>query len=117
MSKSITKELPQTKHTDQLGYGLISTLISIIFGIIMTTLVLRLVFRLLGANPDASFVSWIYSFTAPLVAPFFGIFNENTLNLATGHLEVATIVALLVYGLIGGVLERATSWGGWHRTV
>jgi uncharacterized protein YggT (Ycf19 family) len=117
MSKSATKELPTKDPANQLGYGLVSTLISIIFGIIMTTLVLRLVFRLLGANPDASFVNWIYSFTAPLVAPFFGIFNENALNLTTGHLEIGTILALLVYGLIGGVLERATSWGGWHHSV
>jgi len=117
MSQPTLVKPKTTKLPNQKGYGLVASIISLVFGIITVTLVLRLIFRLLGANPDAAFVSWLYSFTAPLVAPFFGIFNENSLNLATGHLEISTIVALLVYGLIGGMLERAASWGGWHRTV
>lgn len=102
---------------NQKGYGLIAGIISLIVGIILVTLVLRLIFRLFGANPDAAFVAWLYGFTGPLVSPFVGIFNESSPNLATGHLEISTIVAIIVYGLIGAVLERATSWGGWHRTV
>lgn len=109
-----------SKHSpalaNQKGYGLIASLIGLIFGVIMITLVLRLVFRLFGANPGAGLVAWDYSFTAPLVSPFFGIFNTNAVDLATGRLEFETIIAIIVYGLIGGVLERVTGGFG-HRAV
>jgi uncharacterized protein YggT (Ycf19 family) len=104
-------------RTNQNGYGAIASLIGLIFGIILVTLILRFAFRLLGANPDAGFVSFIYSFTAPLVSPFFGIFNTNGVDLATGRVEFETLIAILVYGLIASVLERVAGIGGHHRAV
>ncbi|MCW2763441.1 MAG: hypothetical protein JWR85_3642 [Marmoricola sp.] len=103
-------------RTNQKGYGMLSSLVGIIFGFIIGVLVLRFVFRLLGANPDASFVAWIYSWSAPLVAPFFGIFN-HTVDLATGRLEFETLIAIIVYGFIASVIQGVTSWGGRRRPV
>ncbi|HCI79773.1 MAG TPA: hypothetical protein DHW02_08790, partial [Ktedonobacter sp.] len=39
-------------------------------------LVLRFLFRFLGANQGNGFVTWLYSFSYPFVAPFKGIFTD-----------------------------------------
>lgn len=80
-------------------------IINVVFGIILTLLALRLVLRLLGANRESGFVDFIYSTSQPLVGPFFGVFDTQA-RLSGSGLEVATLIALLVYGLIGGVLMR-----------
>lgn len=80
-------------------------IVNFVFGIILTVLALRFVLRLLGANGANAFVSTIYNFSQPLVAPFFGIFNYQA-QLETARFEIATLIALLVYGIIAGILAR-----------
>ena len=85
-------------------------IISIIFGAIELIIGLRFFFLLLGVNPSASFVSWIYSLSGPLVAPFTGIFGAAT-TASSGAVvhsvfEPAAIVALVVYAAVGGILLR-----------
>jgi uncharacterized protein YggT (Ycf19 family) len=67
---------------------------------------LRILFLLLGANPGSEFVSWIYSVSQPLVNPFEGIFNTPELASTQGTmtLDVAALVAVAVYGIIGSLL-------------
>lgn len=86
----------------------VAHLIALIVSIIEAFLVLRIILMLLAANPDAPFTSWIYSWTAPLVAPFWGIFP----NAATrGHvLDAAAIVAVIVYAIFGGLVEGIAQW-------
>ena len=87
-------------------------MVSIIYalvGFIMIVLLFRLVFRLFGANPGNAFVSWIYSLSAPLTAPFAGIFGQPPIvegAEVAGVFEFATVVAIIVYGLVGGLLIR-----------
>ena len=73
-----------------------------VLGVIETLLAFRLVFKLLGANPDSSFVSFIYSVTRVFVVPFESIFSATATDglEATGVLEPATIVAMVVYAVI-----------------
>jgi hypothetical protein len=80
-------------------------IINVVFGVILTLLALRLVLRLLGADPDSGLVDFVYRTSQPLVAPFFGVFDAQA-ELSGSGLEVATLIALLVYGLIGGLLAR-----------
>jgi len=84
---------------------LVASVINVLIGI-------RFVLQLLAASQSAPFVNLVYSLSAPLVAPFRGIFP------AVGQrgfvLEPAAIVALVVYALIAaGVtrLIRVTSRG------
>lgn len=93
---------------DQRGYSLIGAIISFIFGIIITLVALRFIFRLFGANSANDFVNWIYQMSEPLVRPFFGIFNTQ-IDVATGSFEFETLIALLIYSLVGGLLTRLFS--------
>ena len=51
---------------------MIARILYIIIGIIEAIIGLRFVFLLIGANPSSQFVSWIYSWSNPFVAPFAG---------------------------------------------
>ena len=87
------------------GEGLISALISMVFGIIITLVALRFVFGFFNISALSGFISWVYDVTDPLVWPFFSILGREVPVLA-GSFELATLLALVVYGLIGGVLIR-----------
>ena len=78
--------------------------IYLIFGIIEALLVIRFVLKLLGANPEAGFASFIYRVSAPLVAPFVGLFGSPQVNGMV--LELESIVAIVVYGLIAWGLAK-----------
>jgi hypothetical protein len=69
---------------------------------------IRFVLSLLGANPDNMFADLIYSLSYPLVAPFFGLFGY-TLQYGVARFEFESLVAMLVYGLVGYGLARMMS--------
>ena len=72
-------------------------------GLLQALLVFRLVFKFLGANPQNGFVVFIYEKSQTLLTPFTAIFStERTQGIEnTGVLEPATIIAMVVYTLIG----------------
>jgi uncharacterized protein YggT (Ycf19 family) len=76
----------------------------LVFGVIDGLLLIRLVLKLLGANPRAGFSNWIYSVTDIFLGPFKNLLptvgNEQSL------LELSTVVAILVYALIGWAVAR-----------
>lgn len=79
-----------------------------ITGVIVALLALRLILLLLGANNTAAFVGFVYSLSGIFAAPFFGIFNyQPTYGQST--FEVSTVVAIIVYILVGwGIAKLAT---------
>lgn len=77
----------------------VGQLVSLIFGVVVALIAIRFVMLLLGANPDAGFVSFIYSVTGPLVAPFEGIFGAP--DVETGVFDPASLVAIPVYAVVG----------------
>jgi hypothetical protein len=77
---------------------------------------LRFLFRLLGADPASGFVGWIYSWSTPLVSPFAGIFGQNATVAGQGTVVASVfdwtaLIALVVYGLVVGILVRLTAFG------
>lgn len=85
----------------------LTTILSLLFGALEVILLLRLVFRLLGAHTQSDFISWLYSVSHPFVAPFNGIFNDQTLG-RHGVFEVSTLIAVIIYGLLAwGVVRLA----------
>lgn len=87
-----------------------ATIISFIVGIIELILVLRFVFKLFNANEGAAFVQFIYGLSQPLLAPFAAIFPN--LELANGFvIEISTIIAMIVYGIVGMLLKRLFNIG------
>ena len=87
----------------QAGYRLVQA-IYLIFGIIEALLVIRVVLRALGANPTAGFAQFVYGVTAPLLAPFVGLFGSP--QAGGSVLEIHSIVALVVYALGAWLLAR-----------
>lgn len=84
-------------------YGLI--------GFIVTLLGLRFVFRLVGANPANGFVNWIYDWSTPFVLPFAGIFGQQATVAGPGVVvqsvfDWTALIAMVIIGLIGGVIAR-----------
>jgi uncharacterized protein YggT (Ycf19 family) len=82
----------------------LTQLIYWVFGLIEGLIAVRLVLRALGANPSAGFAEFIYGVTAPLVAPFVGLFSNPQTQGSV--LEFTSIVALIVYALIAWLLAR-----------
>jgi len=76
-----------------------------ILGLLEILFAFRLVFKILGANPQSTFVSVIYSVTNIFIAPFNGIFRKAvTDGIETQSvLEPTLIIAMLVYA--------ALAWG------
>jgi hypothetical protein len=76
----------------------------LIFGVIEGLIAIRFVLKALGANSAAGFAEFIYGITAPLVAPFYGLFGSPA---AQGSvLEIYALVALIVYALIAWLITK-----------
>src|SRR5205823_2832689 len=81
-------------------------LVYLIFGLIEALIAIRFVLKALGASTEASFARFIYGVTAPLVAPFIGLFGNPASQGSV--LEVHSIVALIVYALLAWLIGRLT---------
>jgi len=68
-------------------------------GLVDVILAIRFVMKLLGANPTSGFVTFMYNISEPLVAPFRGIFGTPVTGGSV--LEPASLVAIVIYSLIG----------------
>jgi len=88
------------------GQVILARIIWLLTGILLILLAFRFVFALLGANPSNGFANFIYSTSHPFVAPFFGLFHYNVLNLGYARFEVYTLVAMAIYAVIGWILVR-----------
>jgi hypothetical protein len=91
---------------DTVGTGqlVIARIIWFVTGVILLLLAFRFVFALLGANPSNGFANFIYTTSHPFVAPFFGLFHYNVVNLSFSRFEIYTLVAMAVYAVIGWML-------------
>jgi hypothetical protein len=81
--------------------------IYLVFGVIEALIAIRIVLHALGANPNAGFAQFVYGLTAPLVAPFAGLFGNPQANGSV--LELQSIVALVVYALVAWLLAKLAS--------
>ncbi len=79
-----------------------------ILGTLEVLLGFRLIFKVLGANTESTFVDIIYSVTNVFIAPFTGIFRTaETAGIETQSvLEPALIIAMLVYVLLAWGIVR-----------
>ncbi|HUZ51244.1 MAG TPA: hypothetical protein VMU94_01785, partial [Streptosporangiaceae bacterium] len=54
-----------------------AAVVGFIVGVVDIIIAARLLGKLLGASAQSSFVNFIYALSAPLVAPFQGIFGDG----------------------------------------
>lgn len=76
-----------------------------IFGAIIALLTLRFVLLLLAANDTSAFVGAVYALSSIFAAPFFGIFSYQP-TYGEFTVEISTVVAILVYALVGWGIAR-----------
>jgi len=82
----------------------ITQLIWLLTGILEGFLALRVLLKLIAANPSSPIAALIYSFTVLFLVPFRGLTPTPA---ADGMvLEISTLFAMLIYGLIGWAIER-----------
>ena len=79
------------------------TILEIIFDVIAILLALRVLLKFLGANASTPIVNWLYATTDSLIAPFAGIFPNPRLS-GFFVIDVAAIIALIIYSLIAYVV-------------
>lgn len=82
-----------------------------LYGLVAILLVIRFVLKLAGANSANGFVSFIYSVTGFLSAPFDTIFNTSTTThgSVTSVFEPSILVAIIVYALIAWGIVKLLS--------
>ncbi len=79
-----------------------------VVGFIIALLALRAVLLLFGANRSVGFVDFIYSLSGVFAAPFAGIFAAPSFD-GKFYLDSSSLVAMLVYALVGwGVAKLFT---------
>jgi hypothetical protein len=73
-----------------------------VLGLLEVLMGFRFIFKVLGANPESGFVSFIYAVTKVFLAPFTAIFSTSSTAGAETKavLEPATIIGMLVYALL-----------------
>lgn len=87
-----------------------------IVGVIVGLLALRLIFQLLGANEGNGFVDFIYGLSGVFAAPFFGMFSYEP-SYGVSYFEVSTLVAMVIYSLIGWAIAKLFTLGSRRTEV
>ncbi|MBK7319456.1 MAG: YggT family protein [Anaerolineales bacterium] len=79
-------------------------LVWLLFGILEALIALRIGLKLIGANPESPIVALIYGFTYLFLFPFEGLVGSP----GSGNmvLELSSMFAMLIYGLIAWAMER-----------
>lgn len=87
-----------------------------ITGIIIALLAIRIILLLLAANQGNAFVDFIYALSGIFAAPFFGIFSY-TPAYGSSVFEVSSVVAIIIYALIGWAIAKLFTLGSSRETV
>jgi uncharacterized protein YggT (Ycf19 family) len=76
-----------------------AAIVGFLVGIVDIFVAARFLGKLFGASSQSGFVNFIYQVSSPMVAPFKGIFGNS--GSSTNSFETASLVALVVYAVIG----------------
>jgi len=102
------KEVRTTEHEagreQRIATFKATQLIWLLLGLLEAALALRVLFKLVGVNAANPFASLLYTVTDIFVAPFASLTGAPS---AGGMvLEISSIIAMIVYLLLGWALER-----------
>ena len=99
----------------------LSNVIWFIVGIMAILLIIRFILLAAGANESVGFSQLIYGLTDWMVAPFIGLFGGHFTYpgaAGTGVIEFESLVAIVVYVIIGWVLTKLAQLAlGTNRTT
>jgi uncharacterized protein YggT (Ycf19 family) len=102
------KEVSTTQHEQgreqRVTTFKLTQLIWLLLGLLEALLALRVLFKLIGVNAANPFANFIYNLSELFVAPFVSLIGAPA---AGGMvLEISSIIAMIVYLLVGWALER-----------
>ena len=94
----------------------VTQLIWLMFGILEGLIALRIMLRLFAANPANPFAVLVYRITDAFLWPFTGLVPD--FGLLSGMVfELSSIIAMLVYALIGWVIVKLVWLLFYHPTT
>ena len=96
-------------------FGIVRTLVNIVFGIIEFLLSLRFIFKFFAVNSSTPFVTWIYSVTASLVSPFARILPDGKISVFV--IDFTTLAALVAYAIAGWLILMIVPHSGRRTDV
>ncbi|OJX43815.1 MAG: hypothetical protein BGO78_02300 [Chloroflexi bacterium 44-23] len=79
-------------------------LVWLLLGILEALIALRVLFKLIGTNPENTFAAFLYGITGLFVAPFQSLIGAPSSGGMV--LEISSIIAMVVYLLVGWAIER-----------
>ncbi|MBE0450834.1 MAG: YggT family protein [Clostridia bacterium] len=90
-----------------------------ILGALETLFAFRLIFKVLGANPESTFVNVIYSLTNIFLAPFEGIFRMAvTDGIETQSvLEPQLLIAMISYAVLAWGIVKLIELNGKQKDI
>lgn len=83
----------------------IAGLVYFLFGVVEIAIALRVLLKLIAANADAGFARFIYSVTAPFVAPFQNLVGTPAADNGSTF-EVSSVLAIIVYLILSWIIVR-----------
>ena len=107
----VVTERAVTTESRDAGVAKTGQIVWFIVGVLVSLLLLRMVLALLGANPANAFADLIYTLSNPFVAPFRGLLQVSSVNLGVSRFETETLVAVIVYTLIGWGIVKMINLG------
>jgi hypothetical protein len=103
----------ETAHSGWLTVGKVAkVLLWLVYAWLIVNLVLlalAFVLLLLGANPTASFVDWVYRSVQRTMAPFRGMFEPIPLS-GDSVLDTSLLFAGIIYSMAALAIRATISW-------
>lgn len=88
----------------RLAVAKVNWIIWLLFGVLETLIGLRILLKMIGANPNNTFASFLYSVTDVFLWPFSGLITSPVSGDMV--LEISSIIAMFVYALAAWVIVR-----------
>jgi YggT family protein len=101
-SEQVTRNVAAERR---LRLALVTQIIGAILGLLEILLGMRVVLKVIAANPDVGFATFVYGITKPFLAPFTAL--VGTPKSGGTILEVTTLIAMAVYALLFWIVIRA----------
>jgi uncharacterized protein YggT (Ycf19 family) len=99
-SAPVSAPVERVSMTEQSRYNFrAAAVVWFVVGVVEIFIAARFLGKLFGASAHSAFVNFIYQVSGPMVAPFTGIFGDT--GSRTNTFETASLVALVVYAVIG----------------
>jgi hypothetical protein len=113
---TVTRRTTSLEEGPVSGGMLASRIVYYVLGVVQVILAMRVLLALLGANRSNAFVQFVFDVSRPLAQPFFSLFGYEP-RYGSSHLEMGTLVAMLVYALLAWGIVSLIQLPSRHRDV